>query len=176
MKRTLHHLLAGILSVSVAHAAELKEIAEKFVSAWVAGDYAKLDEVYLESPTRERADEAFAEALPQIKAGKLTVAHVDKELVIGDLGVTLMRIDFEGHPVANFKPIICVRTEAGWRLFPWASQSDLKVLMDQRTPDEQIHLRLFNTWANLVEEQIEKEAEQAGAANRDNTGGCSQDH
>ncbi|MBK1884911.1 hypothetical protein JIN85_21045, partial [Luteolibacter pohnpeiensis] len=159
MNRTAFQLLAGFILVGAAHAAELKEIAEKFVSASVAGDSTKLDEVYLDSPTRERADAAFAEALPQIKAGKLKVAHVDKELVIGDLGVTLMRIDFEGHPVANFKPIICVRTDAGWRLFPWASQSDLKVLMDQRTPDEQIHLRLFNTWANLVEEQIEKEAE-----------------
>jgi hypothetical protein len=159
MKSIIFHLLTGLLFACVAHAAELKEIAEKFVSASIAGDSAKLDEVYIESPTRERVDAAFAEALPQIKAGKLRVAHVDRELVIGDLGVTLMRIEFEGHPVANFKPIIGVRTAAGWRLFPWASESDLKVLIHQRTPDEQIHLRLFNAWANLVEEQIEKVAE-----------------
>ena len=161
MIRTTLTILTGLLLALEIHAAELTNVAQKFVAASIAGDSAKLDEVYLESPTRERADAAFAEALPQIKAGKLKVEHVDKELVIGDLGVTLMRIEIEGHPVANFKPIICVRTDAGWRLFPWASESDLKVLLDQRTPDEKIHLRLFNTWANLVEEQIEKEAEQA---------------
>ncbi|RYD78855.1 MAG: hypothetical protein EOP84_13760 [Verrucomicrobiaceae bacterium] len=159
MKRTVTRLLTALILASVTHAAELKDIAEKLVSASIAGDSAKLDEVYLESPTRERADAAFAEALPQIQAGKLRVAHVDRELVIGNLGVTLMRIDFEGHPVANFQPIIGVRTDKGWQLFPWASESDLKVLMQQRTPDEQIHLRLFDRWAHLIEEQIEKEAE-----------------
>ena len=160
MIRSILPILTGLLLSLEIHAAELTNVAQKFVTASIAGDSEKLDEVYLESPTRERADAAFAEALPQIKAGKLQVAHVDKELVIGDLGVTLMRIEFEGHPVANFKPMICVRTDAGWRLFPWASESDLKVLMEQRTPDEQIHLRLFNTWANLTEEQLNKKAEQ----------------
>jgi hypothetical protein len=161
MIRSTLTLLTGLLLALDLHAAELTSVAQKFVTASISGDSAQLDQVYLESPTRERADAAFAEALPQIKAGKLKVAHVDKELVIGDLGVTLMRIEFEGHPGANFKPMICVRTDTGWRLFPWASESDLKVLMEQRTPDEQIHLRLFNIWANFTEEQLNKEAEQA---------------
>jgi hypothetical protein len=93
----------------------------------------------------------------------MKVAPVNKELVIGNLGVTLLRTDFEGQDEPQYGPMVCVRTESGWRVFPWASESDLKVLLEQRTPDEQIHLKLFNLWGNLTEQQLKKEAEQAGA-------------
>ena len=105
----------------------------------------------------------FAQILPQIQAKKLRISRIENELVIGDLGVTLIRLDLDGHAKPNYKPLICVRTDSGWRIFPWASQADLNILLEQRSPEEQIHLKLFNEWGNLIEELLTKQAQQGVA-------------
>jgi hypothetical protein len=151
--------LSAFAGATLISSAELEAVSEQFLAAVESGDSEKLTQVYLEGPTREKTVAEFIRALPEIKSGKMKVARVDKELVIGNLGVTLLRTDFEGQDEPEYGPLVCVRTESGWRVFPWASESDLKVLFEQRTPDEQIHLKLFDLWGNLTEQQLKKEAE-----------------
>jgi hypothetical protein len=149
-------------------ARELDQIAKQFVTASLKNDAVVFEEIYTESPTKQKAIADFAkefvQAAPLIDAGKLKVTTIDKELVIGDLGVTLMRLDFADQPKATFRPIVCVRVSGSWKVFPWSSTSDLKVLAETRTPEEKIHIQLFNKWANLMEDLLlEQEAEQVSA-------------
>ena len=162
-------ILSLACSVSVQNAAELASTAKSFVEATLKNDIGAFEELYLESSTKPKAIEGlskeFEEVSELIKAGKLTASSVDKELVIGDLGVTLMQIDFEEEDQTSFRPIVCVRTPEGWRVFPWFSTSDLEVLADSRTPEERIHIQLFNRWANLMEDLLleQQKAEQGVA-------------
>lgn len=141
-------------------AAELIPIAKQFVAALAKLDNEKLSGIYADAPTKENAIKAFAEAAPMIESGKLKIGAIDKQLIIGDLGVTLMRLESTDPPKVGYKPMIFVKVGGIWKVFPWATQSDLKTLADQRTPEERIHLQLFNKWANLMEELLAFESEK----------------
>jgi hypothetical protein len=151
-------------------AGELDQIAKQLVTASLKNDAAAFEKIYTESPTKQKAIADFAkefvQAAPLIDAGKLKVTAIDKELVIGDLGVTLMRLDFADQPKASFRPIVCVRVSGSWEVFPWSSTSDLKVLSEMRTPEEKIHIQLFNKWANLMEDLLLEQEDKKGNANQ----------
>ena len=95
-------------------AGELLPLANQFVSAVEKLDRKVLDEIYLESPTKTNAVAAFAEAAPMIASGKLKIDAIENELIIGDLGVSLMRLKFAEQPEPRYKPLIFVR--ANWCL------------------------------------------------------------
>jgi hypothetical protein len=71
-------------------------------------------------------------------------------------------MDAEGAEAPHFNPIICLKVEGTWLIFPWATEEHLKVLFKQRSKEEQIHLRLFNEWANLMEKLLTEEAGTSG--------------
>jgi hypothetical protein len=161
MKKT--HLIAALL-VLAAHAAwagELTAISSKFVHGAAHGDLREIASTLWEGgPAKEGVLADFKTAAPEIAKGKVKLTPVDRELVIGELGVTLMRFEVADGKF-DFKPIVCLKTKDGWRVFPWSSEADLKVLFDQRTKEEQIHLRLFNEWAHLMGKLL---AEEAGSS------------
>ena len=165
MTRILIYTLLSLSIGCLSCHAHLKDIATQFVDATISGNSEELKKLYIDSTTREKFIKEFMEASPMIQSKKIKITRIDKELVIGDLGVTLIRLDFEGRPKPKYQPLICVRSNNIWKIFPWTSQSDLKVLLNQRNPDEQIHLQLFNEWANLTEDQLTKNAEQVAAPN-----------
>ncbi len=146
-------------------AAELVPIAKQFVAAVAKLDNEKLSEIYADGPTKQDAIKALAEAAPTIESGKLKIGAIDKELIIGDLGVTLTRLESTDPPKVGYKPLIFVKVSGVWKVFPWATQSDLNALADQRTPEERIHLQLFNKWTNLMEDLLDEEAEQPADGN-----------
>jgi len=92
------------------------------------------------------------------------ISHIDRELIIGDLGVTLIKIKTKSGKV-DYDPIIYVKDATGWHILPYADARGLKKFAMSRTKDEQIHLRLFNEWANMVEEQ-EQQAGNGKTATR----------
>ena len=151
-------ILIAIISLisPFAIANELSNLSKKFVVAATNGDRETLKKLYLDSPTLQKTIEALSQELPKIKENKLSISHIPRELIIGELGVSLMKIKSEDPLRSRYLPIIFVRTETGWKIFPWSSEADIKVLFDQRSPEEQIHLKLFNKWANLTENQLEK--------------------
>ena len=141
-------------------AVELVPIAKQFVAAVAKLDNEKLSGIYADAPTKQNAIKALGEAAPMIESGKLKIGAIDKELIIGDLGVTLTRLESTDPPKVGYKPLIFVKVGGIWKVFPWATQSDLKSLADQRNPEERIHLQLFNKWADLMEELLEEQTEQ----------------
>jgi hypothetical protein len=147
-------LLVLIFGGASLHAGELDQIARNFITATSKNDATLLAEVFVDSPPKDKAIAEIAQVPPLLEAGQLQITAVDKELIIGDLGGTLMRLDFEGQPKPSFRPIGCVRTEGKWKIFPCASTSDLKVLAEMRTPEEKIHIQLFNKWASLMEDLL----------------------
>jgi hypothetical protein len=152
------------LCASSLKAGELDQLAKQFVTASLKHDAAAFEKIYTDSPTKQKAIAEFVKAAPLIDAGKLKVTAIDKELVIGDLGVTLVRLDFADQHKASFQPLVCVRASGTWKVFPWSSTSDLKVLAETRTPEEKIHIQLFNKWASLMEDLLlEQEAGEANA-------------
>ena len=159
MKKIISSFFLALFASSLVQAAELSKIARQFVEAAASGNTDALAKSYVDAPSKEAAVEAFGEASKLIAEGKIKISEVERELVIGDLGVTLFQFEMDGKK--DMKPIICVRTNGEWKVYPWASESDLNGLLKTRTPDEQIHLQLFNKWANLVEEQIKEQAEGA---------------
>ena len=163
--KLLTSFLVLTLLTSLSIASELEDISKQFVAAATKGDIEVVRNLYMDSPTKDKTVAGFSKALPSIRDKKILISHVSRELILGDLGVTLLKMNFEGHSEAQYKPMICVRTKDGWKIFPWSSDKDLKVLLDQRNQEEQIHLQLFNTWANLTKAQLTKLAEQDAAPN-----------
>lgn len=166
MKFILPSIVALALGSLSLQGAELDRLARQFIAATSENDPGQLDKVFAESTTKKKAIAETAQVQAMITSGKLKITAIDKELIIGDLGVTLMRLDFEGEPKGSFRPIVCVRTSGQWKIFPWSSTSDLKVLADTRTPDERIHIQLFNKWANLMEDLLLEQAEPQTAPAR----------
>jgi predicted acyl esterase len=156
MTRILTYTLLSLSFSCLSCNAHLKDVATQFVDAAISGNSKELTQIYIDSTTREKAIKEFMEFSPMIQSKKIKITRIDKELVIGDLGVTLIRLDIEGRTEPNYQPLICVRFNDTWKIFPWTSKSDLKILLKQRSPDEQIHLQLFNEWAKLTEEQLTK--------------------
>ena len=154
-------ILLLMLMSSFAMASELEDISKLFVAAAKSGNSDQLKKIYLDTSTRDTALLELEKTLPQIQSKKLNLSNIKNELVIGDLGVTLIRVDFADQPEPKYRPLICVRTKNGWRVFPWSTQDDLKTLYEQRTPEEQIHLKLFNKWGQLIKPLLKPEAEQA---------------
>lgn len=159
MNTSVKSLLLLIVSASLGIADELESISKSFIKSATIGDKDALEKIYLDVPTRAKAIEAITQALPQLKSGEFRITGVPNELVIGDLGVTLICFESDKSTKRDYDPMICVRTSDGWRVYPWASQADLKRFVDQRTPEEQIHLKLFTEWAKLTEELLTKSAE-----------------
>ena len=142
------------LTTSINFANELEKLSKDFVMAVTNGNTEELKKIYLDSSTLQKTIDDFLLALPLFEEKKLTVSHVPRELIIGNLGVSLIKLKSTDGPTPSYKPLIFVKTESGWKLFPWSRQADLKILIEQRNPDEQIHIQLFNKWANLVEDQL----------------------
>jgi len=163
MKNTLLALLL-LLSVSpLGLAAELEALSKRFIDSAQRGDSEGLTKIYLNGPTRTKAVTAFMEIFAQVKKKELKISRIENELIIGDLGVALIRVESVDHREPRYRPFICVRTSKGWRAYPWFNEADLKLLYEQRTPEEQIHLKLFNKWGNLMGELLKKQAEQDAA-------------
>lgn len=59
----------------------------------------------------------FKSAAPEIAKENVKLTPVDRELVIGELGVTLMRFEVANGKF-DFKLIVCLKTKDGWRVFP----------------------------------------------------------
>jgi len=151
--------------IHTAWAGELTAISSKFITAAKDGDIENLaSTLWNGGPAKGEMIEEFKKVVPEIKGGKLKLTSVDMELIIGELGVTLMRMDAEGAKDPHFNPIICLKVEGKWLIFPWATEEHLKVLFNRRSKEEQIHLRLFNEWANLMEKLLTEEVEQPGSA------------
>jgi hypothetical protein len=149
--------------IHTAWAGELTAISSNFVTAAKGGDIENLaSTLWNGGPAKREMIEEFKKVVPEIKEGKLKLTSVDRELIIGELGVTLMRMDAEGAEAPHFNPIICLKVEGTWLIFPWATEEHLKVLFKQRSKEEQIHLRLFNEWANLMEKLLTEEAGTSG--------------
>lgn len=152
------------LAAQAAWAGELTAISSKFVAGAARGNLQEVAATLWDGgPAKDEMLAEFKNVAPEIEKGNVTLTHVDRELVVGELGVTLMRIAGAGGKAA-YKPIICLKVKEGWHVFPWSGEQDLKVLFDLRTKEEQIHLRLFNEWAHLMEKLLAEEAEQAGAS------------
>ena len=160
MKYILPSIAALTLSILPLHGAEFDKLARQFIAATSEDDSGQLDKVFAESPTKKKTISESAQVQAVITSGKLKITAIDKKLEIGDLGVTLMRHDFEREPKGSFRPIVCVRTAGQWKVYPWSSTSDMWVLAETRTPDERIHIQLFNKWANLMEDLLIEQAEQ----------------
>ncbi len=60
----------------------------------------------------------------------------------------------------KYRPLLCVKKNNNWFVVPWTKQDHLRQFSQQRTPYEQIHLKLFEKWANLIEKQLKKEANE----------------
>jgi hypothetical protein len=159
MKWILPTVFLGLFASSWARAGELSKIGLQFIEAAAAGNSDALAKTYIDAPSKEAAVAAFKEASQLIAGGKIKVSKVERELVIGDLGVTLFSFEMDGNK--DLKPIICVRDQGEWKVYPWATESDMNGLLKTRTPDEQIHLQLFDEWARLVEKQMEEQAKGA---------------
>ena len=157
--KKIHAIAALIgLAAQAAWAGELTAISSKFVNGAASGNLQELASTLWEGgPAKDVMLAEFKKVAPEIEKGNVKLTHVDRELVIGELGVSLMRIEGAGGK-SDYKPIVCLKVKDGWRVFPWSGESDLKVLFDQRTKEEQIHLRLFNEWANLMEGLLAEEA------------------
>jgi hypothetical protein len=155
-------LLASITAVQMAVGGELTAISTQFVAAATRGDAEGVVSTLCENGVgKEEMITEFKNAAPDFKSGKLKFTKIERELVIGDLGVTLMRLDIEGNPEPDYKPILCLKEKGKWRVIPWASEKDLKAVYEQRSKEEQIHLKLFNKWANLMGEMLADEAAKA---------------
>ncbi len=162
MKYKILLLTTLVLNSLTLHAGTLTELSKKYVASASANDKAQLEAICMDSPTKAKSIEECAQLPEMIKSGKAKVTAVDKELIIGDLGVTLMRIDFDEQPKPSFRPIVCVRIDDHWKVFPWVTTSDMKELAKQRTPEETIHIQLLNEWTHLMGQLLLKqETEQA---------------
>ena len=156
-------VIFGLIAISVqlAISGELTAISSKFVEAAKEGNIENLSSTLWDGgPAKEEMIAEFKKVAPEIQKGNLKIKSVDRELIIGELGVTLMRIDAVGDDGPDYNPIICIKSKGKWVIFPWGTEKHLKVLFDQRSKEEQIHLKLFNEWANLMEKLLKEEAEQ----------------
>ena len=164
MKKASVTIVQIAILIQMAWAGELTAISSKFVTAAKDGDIENLaSTLWNGGPAKGEMIAEFKQVIPEIKEGKLKLTSVDRELIIGELGVTLMRMDAEGSKAPRFNPIICLKVEGKWLIFPWATEEHLKVLFNQRSKEEQIHLKLFNEWANLIEKLLAEEVVPAGA-------------
>lgn len=165
MKKISVTIIQIAIHVHMAWAGELTAISSKFVNAAKDGDIENLaSTLWNGGPAKEEMIAEFKEVVPEIKEGKLKITRVDRELIIGELGITLMRLDSEDDKAPHYNPIICLKVEGKWLIFPWATEEHLQVLFDQRSKEEQIHLKLFNEWSNLMEKLLAEETKREGPA------------
>jgi hypothetical protein len=162
--RRLVILAQIVFSVQIAWTGELTAISSKFVASAKEGNLENLASTLWDGgPAKDEMIAEFKKVAPEIQKEKLKLTKVDRELVIGELGVTLMRLDAEGDNDPSYNPIICLKVQGKWFIFPCGTEKHLKVLFDQRSKEEQIHLKLFNEWSNLMGKLLAEEAEQPGA-------------
>ncbi|MGJ8697797.1 MAG: hypothetical protein ACSHYF_15880 [Verrucomicrobiaceae bacterium] len=162
-------LFAALLCTSQLMAGVLTEIGNKFVSSAVKGDFVGVEEtLWSGAAVGQKAAmlEGIKGAAGAIESGQVEISHVGKELVIGNLGATLLRIEAKSGTV-DYDPIIYVKDGEGWHIVPWGDQEGLRVFAASRTDDEQIHLKLLNTWGSLVEEQLVKEEKAQGGESKE---------
>ncbi|MDX1680110.1 MAG: hypothetical protein R3242_05190, partial [Akkermansiaceae bacterium] len=153
--------IAALLACNI-NAETLTDIGSNFVSSAVRGDFDGVEKtLWANGEDKDAMLAAMKGASGAIESGELKISHVNRQLIIGDLGVTLIRIEASSGEV-DYDPLIYVKDESGWHILPYADERGLKAFAAKRTKDEQIHLELFDKWANLVAEQ-EQEAEQFGA-------------
>ncbi|MBB5350689.1 hypothetical protein HNR46_000917 [Haloferula luteola] len=158
MKSSFLLSLIASAALTLGGHAELEDVSSQFFAAVQSGDPEQLTKVFMESPTRDQSIADFISALPLIESGSIQLAPTHKELVIGELGASLVRFHYGKSRRAEYELLICVKTANGWQVFPWGSDSDLEVLSKQRSPDEQIHLKLFKEWKVLMTQQLEEDA------------------
>lgn len=140
-----------------AKAGPVADLGAGFVEAVLKDDDEGLEKLVALSDKRKAAMLAsFREAAGAIEAGAISLKAIDRELVIGDLGVTLIKFSTKGGE-SDYDPLVCMKTKEGWRAVPWENEEDARKFAASRTSDEQIHLKLFDEWADLVVEEIAKE-------------------
>ncbi len=156
MKPYFIAFLLWSLHSTLVSALELVPIAEQFVAAVTKSNDEEVNKLYAEGSTKQNAIVAFAEVAPMIESGKLKISAVEKELIIGDLGISLTRLEFTEPAKIGYKPMFFVKIDGVWKIFPRATQKDIDILKEQRSPDERIHLQLFNEWVSLTQESLEE--------------------
>lgn len=158
-------LISTLFFTTNLFAGTLTDLGSKFVTSAVSGDFVLVEKTLL--PNSEQKDAMLAAmkgAAGAVESGELTIMHVDRELIIGNLGATLIKIQNKSGDV-DYDPILYVQEGGSWYIIPWADEKGLRVFAASRSEDEQIHLKLFNEWAHLLEKQLESKAEQGGAPN-----------
>jgi hypothetical protein len=154
-----------VFSVQMAWAGDLTAISSRFVAASNEGNIEKLASTLWDSGTaKDKFLTEFKEVAPEFQKRKLWFTKIERELVIGELGTTLVRLDSEGDSHSDYERIVCLKVHGEWLIYPWATEEDLKVLSNQRSKEEQIHLKLFKEWSRLMEKLLAEEAAQPGAA------------
>ena len=144
-------------------AGTLIDLGNRFVKSAVSGDFGTVEKTLLpESEQKDAMLAAMKGAAGAVESGELTITHIDRELIIGDLGATLIKIQTKSGDV-DYDPILYAREDESWYIVPWADEKGLRAFAAGRSQDEQIHLKLFNEWAHLLEKQLESKAEQDGA-------------
>ena len=109
----------------------------------------------LKATQKEEMIAAMKGAAKAINSGDLKISHINKELVIGNLGATIIKIESKSGDV-DYDPVIYVRDGSSWYIIPYADEKGLRDFAASRTEDEQVHLKLFERWVYLMQKRLEK--------------------
>jgi hypothetical protein len=103
------------LAVQSASAGELDTVASKFVAAASKGEVKELASILWDNgPARDAMMAAFEPVFSRIKSADLKLTRIDRELILGELGVTLMRFDDPNDETPNYEAIFCVKVKDQW--------------------------------------------------------------
>lgn len=137
----------------------LVQVSQKFVKDINAGDADALKGRVLATGVKDRWLEEFKGVREMIVVGVISVSTPEKELVIGDLGVTLLRIEkLRPEQFVRYVPMIWVRVDGSWNFVPWTNEKELHDFAKTRSAEEQIHIKLMDKWADEIEKLLAEEA------------------
>lgn len=145
-----------LLLLQPALGGELSMAAEKFAKAAEQADTKAFENILMNGEIGKAA------LLAEIKdaKGQLTVRAIEQGFVIGRFGVTFIRVEASDH--RDYRRLLCVNEEVGWRIFAGHSEMDYhKLIADLDHGDREVINRLIQ-WAALTEELLreKEEAEQ----------------
>lgn len=162
----LFALLLWACTTSLGLTQDLSKLSLDFINALKVGDVDKLEPLILEdASTRDEFLSGVPDGAKAMAEQELELRHVNRELIIGDIGMTLLGIRRAGGPKFDFDPLIFRRSGDQWKMFPWANESHLKEFFSSLSPEEQSDVRLLQKWAQALGKMLNAElaAEQANA-------------